>query len=200
MISVSNREGLLKVTSPFNREFVSFARMRGGKWSDGQRAWMFDPRDEFAVRSTLIDIFGTDDYESSEKISVRVKLDHFDTDEEFFLFGRQLLRRKYSNNRVEVDNGVLVVEGGFHSKGGSLKNPAVAPKEGTVLEVRDIPRDIAVRTWQEHKEAIELLDDLDIKKLKEEKETLLERIKQIDQIITDLEAKKADDDLADLYD
>ena len=64
MIKVSAGEGLLKVTSPYNKEFVSFARMRGGKWSDGQKVWMFDPRDEFAVRSVLIDIFGTDDYES----------------------------------------------------------------------------------------------------------------------------------------
>ena len=61
MIKVSAGEGLLKVTSPYNKEFVSFARMRGGKWSDGQKVWMFDPRDEFAVRSVLIDIFGTDE-------------------------------------------------------------------------------------------------------------------------------------------
>lgn len=76
MISLAISEGLLKVVSPFNREFVSFARMRGGKWSDGEKVWMFDPRDEFAVRSALIDIFGTDDYESCPKVNSRTPPSH----------------------------------------------------------------------------------------------------------------------------
>jgi len=200
VIKVSAGEGLLKVTSPYNKEFVSFARMRGGKWSDGQKVWMFDPRDEFAVRSVLIDIFGTDDYESCSKVNVRIKLDSFNIDDEFVLFGRQLLRRRYSARRVEVDDGVVVINGGFPKEGGSRRYPKIEPEKGTIIEVRDVPRDIAVRTWTEHKEAIELLGAVDLETLKNEKAALLKRIEQIDQMIADLEAESERDELADLYD
>lgn len=200
MIKVTVGEGILKVTSPFNREFVSFARMRGGKWSDGQKVWMFDPRDEFAVRSTLIDIFGTDDYENSAKVSARVKLDHFDPGGEFVLFGRMLLRRKYRDSKVEIGDGVVKVRGGFAWSGGSGRNPLIAPEEGTVIEVRDVPRDIAVRTWADNKEAIELLGSVDVEALQQEKAALLKRIEQIDQMIADLEDEGEADDLADLFD
>lgn len=200
MIKVTVGEGILKVSSPFNREFVSFARMRGGKWSDGQKVWMFDPRDEFAVRSTLIDIFGTDDYGQSAKVSVRVKLDHFDLDGEFVLFGRQLLRRKYRDSKVEVDDGVIITQGDFARSGGSSRYPLIVPEKGTVIEVRDVPRDIAVRAWAENKEGIKLLGDISVETLKEEKNALLRRIEQIDRMIADLEDEGEADDLADLFD
>jgi hypothetical protein len=200
VIKVSAGEGLLKVTSPYNKEFVSFARMRGGKWSDGQKVWMFDPRDEFAVRSVLIDIFGTDDFDSCPKVNVRVKLDHFRIGDEFVLFGRQLLRRRYADRRVDIADGVVVISGGFPPEGGSRRHPAISPEPGTTIEVRDVPRDIAMRAWTENKEAIELLGALDLEALKEEKEALLRRIEQIDQMIADLEAESERDELADLYD
>jgi hypothetical protein len=200
LISVSVNEGLLTVTSPYNKEFVSFARMRGGRWSDSQRVWMFDPRDEFAVRSALIDIFGTDDYESCPKVNVRVKLEHFEFSDEFILFGRQLLRRRYSDRRVDIDNGVVVIAGGFPASSSSRRHPAIEPEPGTVVEVRDVPRDIAMRTWSKHKEAIELLGRVDMEALKDEKAALLKRIEEIDQTIAELEAESERDDLADLYD
>jgi len=200
MITLVAKEGLLKATTPYNKEFVSFARMRGGRWSDSQRVWMFDPRDEFAVRSALIDIFGTDDYESCPKVNVRVCLDHFKPGDEFVLFGRQLLRRRYADRRVDIADGVVVISGGFPPEGGSRRHPAISPEPGTTIEVRDVPRDIAMRAWTENKEAIELLGALDLEALKEEKEALLRRIEQIDQMIADLEAESERDELADLYD
>ncbi len=200
MIKVTVGEGILKVTSPFNREFVSFARMRGGKWSDKHKAWLFDPRDEFAVRSALIDIYGTDDYESCEKVNVRVKLDHFKLEDDFSLFGLQLLRRKYYNYRVDMGDNVVVVTGGFHETGGSRKYAEIAPVSGTIIEVRDVPKEIAVKTWAEHKESIEILGSMDIEKLRDEKQKLLQRIQEIDEIIAQIESERDRDDLHDLYD
>jgi len=200
MIKVVVGEGLLKVNSPYNREFVSFARMRGGKWSDAQKVWMFDPRDEFAVRSVLIDIFGTDDYESCPKVNVRVKLEHFEFSDEFILFGRQLLRRRYSDRRVDIDNGVVVIVGGFPASSSSRRHPAIEPEPGTVVEVRDVPRDIAMRVWAEHKDGVELLGSADVEALREEKASLIKRVEQIDQMIAELEGEREVDDLVDLYD
>lgn len=199
MISLAISEGLLKVVSPFNREFVSFARMRGGKWSDGEKVWIFDPRDEFAVRSALIDIFGTDDFDSCPKVNVRVKLDHFRIGDEFVLFGRQLLRRRH-NDRLDMDGSVVLVSGGIPDVGGTYRNPEIAPEKGTVIEVRDVPRDIAMRVWAEHKDGVELLGSADVEALREEKASLIKRVEQIDQMIAELEGEREVADLADLYD
>lgn len=199
-IAVIVGEGVLKVISPYNKEFVSFARMRGGKWSDSEKAWLFDPRDEFAIRSSLIDIFGTDDYGSCKKVDVRISLDHFKISDEFVLFGLQLLRRKYTDRRVDIDDRVIVISGGFPSTGGSRRYPEVNPEKGTIIEVRDIPQETAVKTWAESKEGVELLGDIDVEKLKQEKEILLKRISQIDQLMADLELAEERDNLADLYD
>lgn len=200
MIKVDVKPGVIEVQSPYNAEFVSFARMRGGKWSDSKKVWIFDPRDEFAIRSTLIDIFGTDDYANCEKISVRVNVDDFEVEDEFVLFGRQLLRRRYSDRRVDVEDGVIVVHGGFPDMGGSRRYPEIKPHKGTVLEVRDVPRDIAVRVWAENKGTVELLGAVDIERLREEKATLLKRIEKIEQMIIEFETEGESDDLADLYD
>lgn len=188
------------VTSPYNKEFVSFARMRGGKWSDAKKVWIFDPRDEFAVRSALIDIFGTDDYESCPKVSVRVKLDGFKVKQELVLFGLRLLVRRYSDRYVDMHPNVVVVSGGFAPDGGHWKYPEILPEKGTVIEVRDIPRDIAIRVWSENKDHIELLGSVNVETLKEEKRTLLARIEEIDRMLAELEIESERDDLADLYD
>lgn len=42
--------------------------------------------------------------------------------------------------RVRI-NGAVVIAGGFESRGGSARNPELAAKPGTVLEVRDVPAD-----------------------------------------------------------
>ena len=199
-IAVIVGEGVLKVISPYNKELVSFARMRGGKWSDSGKAWLFDPRDEFAIRAALIDIFGTDDYGSCKKVDVRISLDHFKISDEFVLFGLQLLRRRYTDRRVDIDARVVVVSGGFPATGGSRRYPEINPEKGTIIEVRDIPQEIAVKTWAENKEGIELLGDIDIEKLKQEKVALLKRVQQIDEVIADLESVKESDNLADPYD
>lgn len=112
VIKIENRNGMLAVTCPYSRTWVSFAKMRGGTWSDGVRQWLFDPRDEFAVRSTLADIYGTDDYESCAKTDVRLALDgmrdKWDGYDRLFVCGREIARRKYYDSYVELGEGVVL--------------------------------------------------------------------------------------------
>ncbi|MFD3539625.1 hypothetical protein ACFWUQ_09000 [Streptomyces sp. NPDC058662] len=35
---------------------------------------------------------------------------------------------------------IVLISGGFRGQGGSVTRPALAPLDGTVLEIRDIPR------------------------------------------------------------
>ena len=205
MVKVERSNGMLAVVCPFSKSFVSFAKMRGGKWSDGTKQWMFDERDEFAIRSTLIDIYGTDDYESCEKTDVRIELDNMwslvkDKGRLFFL-GRELVRRKYYDNYVTLGVGVVVIEGGFPREGGSYREPELNPHKATVLEVRDVPVAAAEAALREWPEAVTVLGQYDIEALQEERDFHAKRIAELDRLIARYSGVFQEDEIiADLQD
>lgn len=201
MIKVETRNGMLAVTCPFSRAFLSFSHMRGGKWSDSLQQRLFDPRDEFAVRSTLIDIYGTDDYESCAKATVRVELDKLDgdmvSDERLFLLGRELAYRKFSDSYVDLGTDVVLITGGFPRK----SRQGLDPQEGTVLEVRGVPVMAAEAALQQYPEAIMVLGDYDISKLREERDFHAKRIAELDGLIARYSGIFSEGDvIADLQD
>jgi hypothetical protein len=200
-IEVKASEGIIKTYSPYSKRFVDFAHMRNAKWSDSEKCWMFDPRDEFAVRSALIDIYGTDDYSSCEKVDVRVKMDEVKCTKSLFMLGRELARRKYRDYYVDLGEGVAVIQGGFPDSGGSARYPELNPEEGTILEVRGVPKSLAEREWLENRSAVELVGDMDQSKLEAEKERLLKRIEEIDRLLAELNKDdEGGDVIADLQD
>ena len=83
----------------------------------------------------------------------------------------------------------MVVSGSFPGRGGSVKNPALEPADGTVLEVRDLPRAVAAKMIAEvataHRCPVTLLDDaaLDRAVLTEERERLVARLAEIDAML-----------------
>lgn len=187
MVKVDRSNGMLAVTCPYSKSFVSFAKMRGGKWSDGTKQWMFDERDEFAIRSTLIDIYGTDDYESCEKTDVRIELDELQSlvkgrDRLFFL-GRELVRRRYYDNYVTLGTGVVMLEGGFPREAGGYREPELKPHKGTVLEVRDVPVTAAEAALKKWPEAVTVLGEYDLEALQAERDFHAKRIKELDALI-----------------
>lgn len=201
-VKVTNRDGMLAVYCPFSNSFVSFAHMRGGKWSDGTDQWLFDPRDEFAVRTTLIDIYGTDDTANCPKIDVRLNLD--DMAEQvstgrLFTCGREIARRKYWDSFVDLGENVVVLSGGFPRETASRK-ALLEPMPGTVLEVRGVPVQAAERALRKHPNAAALLGSYDIERLKAERAFHSARIAALDELIARREAIGEEDPLADLQD
>ena len=195
MIAVKVTPGTIEVTTPYNGEFVAFARMRKAIWKEERRAWLFDPRDEFAIRSTLIDIFGTDDYEHCEKVDVRLSLNGLQHPcGHLAMFGWELARRPYRDYSVKLGAHVVVVKGGFPSSGGSRNTPQLEAKKDTVLEIRDVPRIAAEREWSKHPENVEILGGLDRERLVREREQLQKRLDEIDLLLSAMDAKEASDD------
>jgi hypothetical protein len=194
VISVIVSAGVIEVKTPYCDEFVSFARMRKAIWKKEKRAWLFDPRDEFAVRSTLIDIYGTDDYATCEKVDVRLKLDGLShLSDRLIFFGRELARREFRDYGVKLGDGVVVVKGGFPPSGGSRRSPELNEEPGTVLEVRDVPRTIAERMWAQYRHDITIIGGLDREKLEREREQLQRRIEEINQLLEALAAEEEKD-------
>lgn len=205
MIKIDIRNGMLAVTCPFSQTFLSFAHMRGGKWSDSLQQRLFDPRDEFAVRSTLIDIYGTDDYESCTKTDVRLALDgmrdEWDDRDRLFVCGREIARRKHYDGYVELGESVVIIEGGFPRKGGSYRDPELEPDDGTILEVRGVPVTAAEKALTQWPTAVTILGEYDIGKLQEERDFHAKRIVELDGLIARYSGIFREDDIiVDLQD
>ncbi|MEA4884230.1 MAG: hypothetical protein VB144_11365 [Clostridia bacterium] len=201
MVKVETRNGMLAVTCPYSQAFLSFAKMRNGKWSDSLQQRLFDPRDEFAVRSTLVDIYGTDDYESCAKTAVRVDLDKLSNDlvyvEHLFLLGRELAQRKFPDRYVDLGTDVVAISGGFPHK----SRRGVDPLEGTVLEVRGVPIMAAEKALQDYPAAITVLGEYDITALQEERDYHAKRLAELDGLIARYSGIFREDDIiADLQD
>lgn len=184
-ISITTTGGALEVRSPYSKAFTSFGHERGGKWSDGKKAWLFDPRDEFAVRSAMCDIYGTDDYESAEKIDLRLHLDKMNCyrTQRLWAVGREIANRRYSDYRVDLGDDVVVIAGGFPRTSPERRSVVLGPEDGTILEVRSVPVGILRKAAESLGEALEVLGRMDTEKLKAEREHLLKRVEEIDRLI-----------------
>lgn len=138
----------LRVRTPYHPEFPERARAIGGRWDPASRVWRFDPRDEARVRAILTDIFGTDGTDRPPLVIVRIRVDRIPgirTKGSLWLFGREIARRPGRDDRVRLGPGVILIDGGFPPRGGSRSDPRLSPEEGTVLEVRDVPRPLVER-------------------------------------------------------
>lgn len=190
MIEIIVKEGIIEVLSPYNPEFVSFAHMRGGKWSKKKEVWMFDSRDEFAVRSALIDIYGTDDYESCEKVDVRFDYNEvfpYYSDYKVIACGYEFARAKWGD--IKLADHTVVIKGKLFNKANCVR-----AEEGTIIELRSVPKKAAERFFRENPETVEVIGRINIGQLKEEKLKLQKRIKEIDETIEKLEAEKQNEE------
>ncbi len=153
LVQVVTGDGVTTSITPFNEEFVSFARSRGARWN--QVCWTFDARDDFAVREECRRIFGTDGT-PCEMVTLKVSLDHLNTSESLVMFaGRELGRRGGKTTPVVLAPGVFVIAGGFPEKLPAALGLGALP--GTALGMRDVPRSFAQRLRGKSPKVVEIL-------------------------------------------
>lgn len=157
--------------------------MRNGTWSDDKECWIFDPRDEHAVRSALVDIYGTDNYEKAGKKDVRFEFRPlFGREKDWILFACGLWFAKNKNSYVKLNDHAAVVQGKL--KGG--KN-YISAGDDTIVEIRDIPEKAAEKFYRENPEHVEIMGGLEEEKLIDEKQRLEKRIDEIDETLKTLQ-------------
>jgi hypothetical protein len=131
----------------------------GGKWKDPN--WVFDARDESRVREFCKDLFGTDGT-PCELVTLRVILSSRSVDRagkntEIYIAGRRVAWVfTKDDQRARIGDGVVVVSGRIFGDGSS-RNPDVSWSEGAVVEVRDVPAEIAAKVRERAPELIDLL-------------------------------------------
>ncbi|MYV63273.1 hypothetical protein GTW37_32775 [Streptomyces sp. SID4931] len=187
--------GRVALVSPYNAELIEGARDLGGDWDGASRHWHFDGRDEVRVRELARTIFGTDGSAEQEgdTVTVRWAIEGLATakgDNELTLGGRRIAVRRGRDERVRLARGVVIIAGGFPAAAGSMRYPALAPQDGTVLEIRDFPRS-AVPTDDPDITIVDE-DEVDVEKLTAEltaeRTQLLDRLAQIDATLAELAA------------
>ena len=138
MVKLEKREGKIYTTTTYNTAFIKKAKNLQGKW-DGEH-WVFDEKVESLVREVLKDIYGTDGEGYTRKVIVEIDVDKYDdTDRQDLKIGDLvIITRKTRDSEVTLKEGVIVISGGFPSRGGSTKNPRLSAYKDTVIRV-EIP-------------------------------------------------------------
>lgn len=141
MVKLEKREGKIYATTNYNATFIKKAKNLQGKWN-GEH-WVFDEKVENLVREVLKDIYGTDGEGYTRKVIVEIDVDKYDdTDRQDLKIGDLvIITRKTRDSEVTLKEGVIVISGGFPSRGGSTKNPRLSAYRDTVIRV-EIPENL----------------------------------------------------------
>ncbi len=151
-VTTSIEDGKFTVQSPYYPDFVEDAKALNGRWSDGR--WRFDARLESRVRALCLKHYGDDGSGEVPTVDVELHLDKISTSgQELALLGRILCKRRARDEAVRLGEGVAILAGGFSGAGGSARYPQISPLPGTVLQVFDVPLELARTEAEDNPEA-----------------------------------------------
>ncbi len=184
----------IKVNSPYNAIFVKKAKEIGGKWEFPY--WKFKLENKEVVEGVLLNIYGEKGNGIEEEVELNVHLDEIGSPQTLWIGTLPICSRQRRDGAVRLEDGVIVIKGGFPGRGGSAKYPQIDPEEGTVLNVKHFPKVIYDKI--EDKSGLELLSSTSVglsqedlikekEELEKEKERIINRIRDIEQ---QLENKK----------
>lgn len=98
-LEIVEKDGLVKVTSPYNQKFVNKARNLRGQWKEN--AWWFDDSIIDYVRDLMIECFGTTGEEPYENVDLVIS----NFSESKFGGAVELLRLKQLSGLQELFRG-----------------------------------------------------------------------------------------------
>jgi len=198
-IRVITENGKTYLDAPYHPDLPAKGRALGGKFDARSKCWVFDARDEGRVRELALEVYG-DDGSPQELVTLRCRADN-DTfglnvrgrQTSVYVAGRQVARVYGRDSGARLGNGVVVVSGGFRS-GGSAKNPTVDWDDDTLFELRDVPRSAAERAVTQAPEHVEITasSGVDYEALKAERQRLVARIAEIDELLSPGETTSGD--------
>ena len=185
-VIVTKKEDLWSIVSPYDREFVTFARRHGAKWDADEKSWNFKVNGEVKekIEKKLYELYK---YTKNEvrNIKLRAKCEDILQDECLKVGEYTLAFRKYRDEPVIIaDPTTFIEKGTFKDKGGSMKYPAVTFTDGAEITF-EISEEYFNSLPEEEKEKFVVVskDEVDKEKLLAEKEELLKRIEEIERLL-----------------
>lgn len=126
----------IKVTTPYNANFVNKCRNLRGKFQEG--AWWFDDSILDYVRNAMIEYFGTTGEASYETCTLLIKDFSKCSDKSpVVLFGHTIARALGRDSGARLGDDIIFISGTYTS-GGSVKNWCTEVEDAT-FEIHEFP-------------------------------------------------------------
>jgi hypothetical protein len=139
---IEKTQSQLRLTSPYNPEFIKTAKSDlGAKW-DGD-FWCFDIRDELAVLKLIERKYGWKSGMPLVSVCVTFNEDRTYGRGPCILLGRVIASASGRDSGAKLGEGVRLQAGDGADSGGSVKNWTTEISEGTEFLVHDVPEQMA---------------------------------------------------------
>ena len=184
MFKIEKENDKIRIYTPYNANFVKSMRKLKGKWNEG--AWEVRADLIDAVRKIMRENYGRDDL-PVKTVNIKVRnTDRLASDycSGLEMFGRSICYASGRDSGAKIADGVAFIKGGCTSAG-SMKNWYTRIEENSEFIIYDLPES-ALNLENPYKEDIEvevLEARVNKNELIEEKEILLKRIAEIDELL-----------------
>lgn len=186
----------IKVSSPYDKAFISGVKSIGGKWDSSSKTWCVPADIEQRLRELLQECYGTPLDPAGEK-TLKISFDplYFMVDDDIRVGGKRVCWRRSRDSAVSYAADSYLSGGEIDSRGGSAKYPAVfdqAPKKGEISMVTIIAESVYERLTDEQKAATTILQVAEgaseLDQLKAKRAKLQEELQALEAKIKSLEA------------
>lgn len=185
-IKLTREENMIKITSPYNRDFIAAVKGLSAKWDAAGKTWNVPEGAEEKLMELLKDHYGYVEGAGAAMIEIEFRaVDLMDSrDDKIRIGGVVAAARDHRDSAAYTANGFYISRGSdFPRKGGSMKYPSVDAADDTYLRGK-----IAVAVYEElddeTKAVITVLDDnKEAQKaaLEERKTELLKELAEIEE-------------------
>lgn len=178
--------------TPYNSEFVKAIKGVGGaRWNRDKRAWTIPAESIDVAREIMERIYGESDVTTGNMVTIRIKAkESMDAwHDGIYAFGVSLAHASGRDSGARVGENAMLVEGNIDSDG-SVKNWTTYVGEGAIFQIT-IPESKFEACKKEEEEWWEITTMQQGKEerrtsLIQEREKLLNRVKEIEKELADL--------------
>lgn len=187
-IEVKIRDDKAMLYTPYNPEFVKrIKKFSDARWNSGEKCWTIDESNLDAARVIMKEIYGYADNEINEKVTLKIHVKESVSKKhgDVILFGKILSHATGRDSGTHPGSDVAYIHGSAYS-GGSSKNWESVVSEDSEILLHNVNKNLYEEYLENPQEEYEIevvTDSIDSAALKQEKERLLKRIKEIDHVL-----------------
>lgn len=187
-IEVKIRDDKAMLYTPYNPEFVKrIKKFSDARWNSGEKCWTIDESNLDAARVIMKEIYGYADNEINEKVTLKIHVKESVSKKhgDVILFGKILSHATGRDSGARSGSDVAYIHGSAYSDG-SAKNWESVVSEDSEILLHNVNKNLYEEYLENPQEEYEIevvTDNIDSAALKQEKELLLKRIKEIDHVL-----------------
>ena len=179
-----------QVFAPYDPRFPDRMRSIHGTWDKPGKCWWISSSQIEEARKHMREIFGQDDLSGKDTVSLLLRFTEGDGAyrKDYVLYGKVLSHATSKTSGGVAGEDVFFIEGSPES-GGSVSNWCSVIPAGSVIRLHNVHRDAIDKTVLPVCAFMEVLNEYEDPKresLIREREELMKRIKQIDELLAKL--------------